>query len=209
MNHNSIWAVLEESADILGGYGYPAMDKAAAEAGLSPDYFSWVAAVNLFAPHSFTLAQFMRIFPYGLPKVNEARLAFAVQQSFLTFGGQGQYCATESGINIAIYRVFKAANDSIASLRPMPEESLTRLVNLLTRLVDAALERPNRQLNSPPVTNANRTNGSVKRTQWRAWHIVALNWKATAMTRTSLHGRLIVLTVTHGKFLIVFRKTTN
>ncbi len=139
---NSIWSALEESSDILGGYAYPAMEKAAVEMGLSPDYFSWVAAVNLFAPDSFTLTQFMRIFPYGLPQVNETRLACAVQQGYLTFDGQGQYCATESGINMAVHRVFQAANDSIAPLRPMPEETLKRLVNLLTRLAEAALGMP-------------------------------------------------------------------
>ena len=142
MNLNSTWSTLEESSDILGGYAYPAMDKIAAEIDLSPDYFTWVAAVNLFAPDPFTIAQFMRIFPYGLPQVNEAWLAPAVQQGFLTFDSQGQYCATESGLNIAAHRLYQAANDSIAPLRPMPDEALTRLVNLLTRLADAALGTP-------------------------------------------------------------------
>lgn len=146
MNLNSIWSALEESSDILGDYAYPAMDKAAEELGLSPDYFSWVAAVNLFAPDSFTLAEFMRIFPYGLQQVNEARLMDAVQQGYLTFDGQGQYRATESGISIAVHRVFKAANDSIASARPMPEEALNRLVNLLTRIANVALGMP-----EPPI----------------------------------------------------------
>lgn len=146
MNLNSIWSVLEESSDSLGDYAYPAMDKIAAEIGLSPDYFSWVAAVNLFAPDSFTVSQFMRIFPYGLKQVNESRLASAVQQGFLSFDDQGQYCTTESGINIAVHRVYQAANDSVAPLRPMPDEALERLVNLLTRLADAALGMP-----EPPI----------------------------------------------------------
>ncbi|MCE7859563.1 MAG: hypothetical protein DYG86_07225 [Chloroflexi bacterium CFX2] len=146
MNLISIWSVLEESSDILGDYAYPAMDKAAEELGLSPDYFSWVAAVNLFAPDSFTLAEFMRIFPYGLQQVNEARLVSAVEQGFLTLDGQGQYRATELGINTAVHRVFQAANESIVSLRPMPEEALNRLVNLLTRIANVALGMP-----EPPI----------------------------------------------------------
>lgn len=146
MNLKSLWTVLEESSDILGDYAYPAMDKVAEEIGLSPDYFSWVAAVNLFAPDSFTLAEFMRIFPYGLPQVNAARLMSAVQQGFLTFDGPDQYCATESGINMAVHRVFQAANDSIAALHSMPDEALNRLVNLLTRLANTALGMP-----EPPI----------------------------------------------------------
>jgi len=142
MNLNSTWSRLAESADMLGDFAYPAMDRVAAEQNLAPDYFTWVAAVNLFAPDSFSMTQFMRIFPYGLPQVAEARLASAVQQGFLTFDGQGQYCATESGIHIAVYRVYQAANDSVAALRPIPDEALNRLVGLLTRLADTALGRP-------------------------------------------------------------------
>jgi len=41
MRLNPIWSVLEESLDILGDYGYPAWDKAAAELGLPPGWFTW------------------------------------------------------------------------------------------------------------------------------------------------------------------------
>ena len=54
MNLNSIWSALEESFDVLGECGYPAMDKAAEEFALDPDYFTWVTAVWLFGSETFT-----------------------------------------------------------------------------------------------------------------------------------------------------------
>lgn len=115
MNLKSTWSVLEESTGFqTDEYAFPATDKAVEEAGFSPNYFTWVSAVNMFSPDSFTIADFMRIFPYGLKQVNESRLASALERGFLTFDGQGQYRATELGINIGAYRVFKAANAALA-----------------------------------------------------------------------------------------------
>lgn len=146
MSLKSIWSTLEISSEILGDYAYPAMDKAAANLGLEPGWFSWVAAIYLFAPHPFTLAQFMRVFPYGLAQVTEARFAAAIRQGYLTAQGQGEYCATALGENVAISRVFQAANRAIAPrhrrLHLMPDEALQRLVHLLARLVGAAFATP-------------------------------------------------------------------
>jgi len=142
MNLNSIWSVLEESSEILGdSYAYPAVDKAAEELSLPPDYFNWMTAIWFFDAEPFTVTQFMRCFPYGLARANEERFASAVQQGFLASDGPGKYHATESGTTTAT-RLFQAANEGIAPLRPMPEESLQRLVNLLTRLSDAAFGMP-------------------------------------------------------------------
>ena len=142
MNLQSIWSALEESSDILGdNYAYPAMDKIAAELSLPPDYFTWVAAIWLFGAEPFTIAQYMRVFPYGLSQANEARFSSAIRDGYLTSAGRGSYQATERGMTAAT-RPFRAANDSIAPLRPMPEERLERLVNLLARLSDASFGMP-------------------------------------------------------------------
>lgn len=154
MNLKSIWSTLEKSSDLLGDYAYPAMDQAATELGLEPDWFSWVAAINLFVPHPFTLAQFMRVFPYGLAQVNEARFAAAIRQGYLTSQGQGEYCATPLGENVAISRVFQAANRAITPLHPMPEEALQRLIDLLAHIVDAAFATP--ELSSPFIMSHKR-----------------------------------------------------
>ena len=38
LNLKSIWSALEDVYDILGGYGFPTMDKAATEMKLKPDW---------------------------------------------------------------------------------------------------------------------------------------------------------------------------
>lgn len=141
MNLRSLWSALEESQDILGDYAYPAMDKAAEELALPPDYFTWGAAVWLFSSESFTTAQFMRIFPYGLPQVNEECFASAIRQGYLASNGQGGYRATELGMTVAT-RPFHAANKGIAPLHPIPEETMEGLVNLLARISDAVFGMP-------------------------------------------------------------------
>ncbi len=142
MSVKSSWSALEESSEILGDdYAYPAMDKIAAELSLPPDYFTWVAAIWLFGAEPFTIAQYMRIFPYGLSRANEARFSSAIRDGYLTSAGRESYQATERGM-IAATRPFRAANDGIAPLRPMPEEALERLVNLLARLSDASFGMP-------------------------------------------------------------------
>ena len=142
MNLNSIWSTLDESMNILGDdYGYPAMDKAAEEMGLSSDYTPWVAAVCLFEAELFTVADYMRIFPYGQARKNEELLASAVQQGYLDSDGKGGFRATEFGRNTA-RKIFSAADDSIAHLQPLPDQSFQTLVNLLYRLVEASFAMP-------------------------------------------------------------------
>ena len=142
MNLNSIWSTLDESMNILGDdYGYPAMDKAAEEMGLSSDYTPWVAAVCLFEAELFTVADYMRIFPYGQARKNEELLASAVQQGYLDSDGKGGFRATEFGRNTA-RKIFSAADDSIAHLQPLPDQPFQTLVNLLYRLVEASFDMP-------------------------------------------------------------------
>ena len=141
MNLNSTWSALEESSDILGDYAYPAMDKAVKELSLPPDWFTWVAAINMFGSNSFAIAEFMRIFPYGLAQVNEESFASAIQYGYLVADGQGGYRATESGESLGV-RTFGDANKAIAPLQPMPAESLQRLIDLLVRISDAAFATP-------------------------------------------------------------------
>ena len=98
MNLKSIWTALEESSEILfDNYAYPAADKVAEELSLPPGYYAWVTAIWLFDANPFSIAQFMRYFPYGLAQVNDERLTSAVQQGYLASDGQGKYRATETG----------------------------------------------------------------------------------------------------------------
>lgn len=142
MNLKSIWTALEESSEILfDNYAYPAADKAAEELSLPPGYYAWVTVIWLFDATPFSIAQFMRHFPYGLAQANDERLASAVQQGYLASDGQGKYRATEAG-RTAATRLIEAGNDVMAALSPLPKESLRMLGNLLARISDAAFHSP-------------------------------------------------------------------
>ena len=142
MNLKPIWSALEESSEILfDNYGYPAADKAAEELSLPSGYYAWVTVIWLFDANPFSIAQFMRYFPYGLAQVNDERLTTAVQQGYLASDGQGKYRATEAGRTAAI-RLIQTGNNDMATLTPMPKESLRTLGNLLARISDTAFNSP-------------------------------------------------------------------
>lgn len=142
MNLKFIWSTLEESSEFLfDKYGYPAADKAAEELSLPAGYYAWVMPLWLFDADPFTIAEFMRYFPYGLAQVNDARLATAVQQGYLASDNQGAYRATESG-RTAAARLMQAGDETMSALTPMPKESLRAIGNLLARISDAASSTP-------------------------------------------------------------------
>lgn len=141
MNLNSVWSVLEEIFDLLGPYGYPAMDKAADEFALDPDYFTWVTAVWLFGSETITTAKYMRMFPYGLTRVNEERFASAAQKGYLVSDGKGGYTHTEEGLRVT-QKLWRAAGDSLANLNPIPSENLQRLYSYFDRLIEVSLAAP-------------------------------------------------------------------
>jgi hypothetical protein len=141
MNLNSTWSVLEDVYDILGGYGFAAMDKAAAEMELKPDWTTWLFAIWLFGSEPITPSNFMQMFPYGLARLNDERFASAVQHGYLVSDGQNGYLPTESGMKAA-QRVWRDAGDSIASLNSMPDEQLGRLFEYLARLGKSAMSAP-------------------------------------------------------------------
>ena len=141
MSVKSTWSLLESGYDILGGYGYPAMDKTASELGLDDDWFDWVVAIWLFGSESITTAKFMRMFPYGLARLNEERFASAAQQGYLRADKESEYSPTDNGLNIA-RKIWQKAGESLASLQPMPKENLQRLFGYLDQLVEASLVTP-------------------------------------------------------------------
>ena len=142
MNLKSIWTVLEESSEILfDNYGNPAAGKAAQELSLPPDCFNWVPAIWLLDTTPFTVAQYMRYFPYGHAQSNDERFASAVQQGYLASDGQGVYRATETGRTAAL-RLIHAGDEVMAALTPMPKESLRTLGNMLARITNTAFETP-------------------------------------------------------------------
>jgi hypothetical protein len=188
MKPQVIWSVLEESLDILGGYGYPAMDKAAAKLGLEPDFFTWLAAVILFGEERFTTAEFMHMFPYGQTQVNEAFFASAAQQGYLISDGNAAYRASELGLDTA-RKVFSAADDAIAHLHPLPDQPFQVLVNRLHRLAEASFAMPEppahvlldhkRNMRKLPVTGLiNRFERNVSELQGSRDDMFVASWGA-------------------------------
>jgi hypothetical protein len=141
MNKKIIWSHLEDGFDILGGYGYPMMDKTAEELNLDDDWFSWIAAIWLFGSEPITTAKFMKMFPYGLARLNEECFASAARQGYLMLDTESGYSPTEIGINVA-QKIWRQAGVSLADLKPMPEKSLQHIFNFLERLVEASLATP-------------------------------------------------------------------
>lgn len=140
MDHKNIWSLLEEGSEILfDKYVDPAMDETVQNLSLPSDYFPWAAAIWLFDANPFTVAQFMRYFPYGLAQVNEERFASAVRQGYLAPDVQGIFRATEKGRSAAA-RLIQAGKEVMLTLNPMPKESLLALGDLLGRIASAALE---------------------------------------------------------------------
>lgn len=141
MNLKSSWSALGDVYDILGGYGFAAMDKAATEMELTPDWSTWLFAIWLFGSEPITTANFMRMFPYGLARLNEERFASAVQHGYLISDGNNGYISTEFGMKAA-HKVWRAAGDSLAPLKPMPEAQMEKVFDYLARIGDAALSAP-------------------------------------------------------------------
>lgn len=141
MNLNSIWSRLEDIYDMLGGYGFAAMDKAATEMRLDSDWSTWLFAIWIFGSEPITTANFMRIFPYGLARLNEERFASAVQHGYLISDGKNGYIPTEFGMKAA-HKVWRAAGDSLAPLKPMPEAQMEKAFDYLARLGESAMSTP-------------------------------------------------------------------
>lgn len=141
MNLYSVWSALEDVYDILGSYGFAAMDKAATEMELKPDWSTWLFAIWLFGSEPITTANFMRIFPYGLAHHNEERFVSAAQHGYLISDGKNGYIPTELGMKAA-QRVWRAAGDSLATLKPMPEEQMEKAFDYLARLCESAISTP-------------------------------------------------------------------
>ena len=138
MNLTSIWSVLEETFDRLGGYGFAAMNKAATELSLEPGWMTWIAAIWLFGSEPITTAIFMRMVPYGLPHLNEERFASAMRQGYLITDGKNGYIPTEAGL-MAAQIVWRNAGDSLAGLDPMPEAQLCNIFDYLAHLGEASM----------------------------------------------------------------------
>ncbi len=140
MNLISIWSALEESYDVCTDVGAPAIEKFAEENHLSAGYWSWGPAIILFPDETISSAQWMRIFPYGIPQTINGRFASAAEGGYLVADGDG-FRSTEKG-KAAAHQGLQALTDGIVHLHPLPPNDLQRLIDYLVRLSDASFSAP-------------------------------------------------------------------
>ena len=137
MNLQFIWSALEESYDVCSDTSAPAIEKFAEESHLSAGYWSWGPAIILFPDETISSAQWIKIFPYGIPQTINGRLASAAEGGYLVVNGEG-FRSTEKG-KAAAHQGLQALTDGIAHLHPLPPADLQRLVDYLIRLSDAKI----------------------------------------------------------------------
>ena len=140
MNLGSIWSVLEDTYDLLGSYGFPAMGRAATEMALEPGWMTWIAAIWLFGAEPITTAAFMRMLPYGSARVNEDRFASAVRLGYLLADGENGYIPTAAGLRAA-HKVWREAGAAPAP-PPIPEAHPRRRFDTPPRPAGAARSAP-------------------------------------------------------------------
>ncbi|MBV6391981.1 MAG: hypothetical protein KPEEDBHJ_01197 [Anaerolineales bacterium] len=136
MNLNSIWSALEKSFEELDEVVSPAIVKFANEMNLPSGWGTWAIAIVLFPSEPISAAGYMKIFPYGLAKVIDARFASAAQGEYLISNGD-EYRVTEKGEAITLQGL-QSFTDAVAHLQPIPPAKFQRLIDYLAKLSDAS-----------------------------------------------------------------------
>jgi hypothetical protein len=136
MNLNSIWSTLEESYGVCSDVSAPAIEKFAKVNHLSAGYWSWGPAIILFPDETISSAQWMKIFPYGIPQTITGRLASAAEGGYLVVDGEG-FRSTDKG-KVVAHQGLQTLTDCIAHLHPLFPADLRRLVDYLIRISAAS-----------------------------------------------------------------------
>jgi hypothetical protein len=115
---------------------------AAEEAGLpAGSYFGWFLPALGLDPEPVSARRLATWAPYTALALNESRLEANARLGLLRRTGEGEYYLTEAG-RTAVKRIIAAAYAAMAGLQPLPEADLSRLADLLRRLVEASLAAP-------------------------------------------------------------------
>lgn len=136
MNLSPIWSALKEFYGVCADMRAPAIEIFAEENHLPAGYWSWGPAIILFPDEKITSAQWMEIFPYGIPQTIDGRLISAVEGGYLVMDGEG-FRSTDKGKAIA-HQGLRVLTESISRLHPLHPADLTKLVDYLIRLSDAS-----------------------------------------------------------------------
>lgn len=143
MSTSDLWFLAQEAWEALGaGYG-PVMARTAAKEAGFPEgaYFGWILPALGLDPDPISARQLAAWSPYTALALDESRLSASAQLGFLRDAGGGNYYLTDAG-RTAAKRITSAAYAYMAPLQPVPASDLSRLGELLFRLVDACITAP-------------------------------------------------------------------
>lgn len=135
MNLNSIWSDCKESYDLFNKALYSVYYKMLEEKTIPQKFAGWGPFVTMFPDEPITFEKYQRIFPYDSIQAFHEPLSIAAQDGYLAFDGDA-YRATKKGEN-ATLKGMQTLTDVAASLQPMPQAELQRLVDYLVRLSEA------------------------------------------------------------------------
>ena len=140
MNLNSIWSDLVESYNLFNKSLYSIYRKMLEEKTIPQRLSGWGPFVTMFPDQAITFDKYQRIFPYDSEKAFHESLSVAAQEGYLTWEA-GAYRATKMG-DEATLKGMQGLTDVAASLKPMPQADLKRLVDYLIRFCEATDTAP-------------------------------------------------------------------
>ena len=140
MNLNSIWSDLVESYNLFNKSLYSIYRKMLEEKTIPQRLSGWGPFVTMFPDQAITFDKYQRIFPYDSEKAFHESLSVAAQEGYLTWEA-GAYRATKMGEE-ATLKGMQGLTDVAASLKPMPQADLKRLVDYLIRFCEATDTAP-------------------------------------------------------------------
>jgi hypothetical protein len=161
MKPTDVFAILRE----IGPNVYPLYrDKTQAkmqELGLDTQQPQWyiLAVSKDFEPEPATVAKFTERGPYANPAIHKERLDAVVEKGWMTVNANGEYTISEAGNALfdAVDAVFDAA---LRPISPIDAGDIDRIIALLGRVVEAAVNAPE-PAHKPYITyNRNSDKGS-------------------------------------------------
>ncbi|MFN8387782.1 MAG: hypothetical protein U0X92_15375 [Anaerolineales bacterium] len=138
MNLKSIWSALIEGFSPLG---FSEMEKTANELGVKDGWVTLLWASWLFDSEPFSTETFMRVRPYGLARVIEARFASAAKQGLLSVHSVTEYQRTEKGKQV-VEQIVRSAEETLVELQPVSTADLQKILDYAMRLVEATFDMP-------------------------------------------------------------------
>jgi DNA-binding PadR family transcriptional regulator len=125
----------------LGTQYEAALRQTNADLGLEGQDWNLLFSVQGVEPAPITAALLQQFAPYITLETLERRLADAAGRGLLQADATGSYRLTDRGRQ-AVQQSFGAVHAALADVEPLPAADLTRLNQLLRRLVDATIAAP-------------------------------------------------------------------